>query len=60
MASQARILEAARGEFVEMDAAAITRELRERVSGLELRGSVFRANHASNWLPISIRLWRMS
>jgi radical SAM superfamily enzyme YgiQ (UPF0313 family) len=44
--------EAMRGEFVDMDPAAITRELREFVAGLDLRGSVFRANHASNWLPI--------
>jgi len=44
--------EASRGEFEDMEPAAITRELREFVAGLDLRGSVFRANHASNWLPI--------
>ena len=44
--------EAMRGTFEDMDPAAITRELREFVAGLELRSSVFRANHASNWLPI--------
>ncbi|MCE9636338.1 MAG: radical SAM protein [Planctomycetes bacterium] len=44
--------EAMRGAFEDMDPAAITRELREFVAGLELRSSVFRANHASNWLPI--------
>ncbi|MCG3134350.1 MAG: hypothetical protein HMLKMBBP_01656 [Planctomycetes bacterium] len=44
--------EAMRGEFEEMEPAAITRELRAFVHGLELDGTVFRANHASNWLPI--------
>lgn len=44
--------QAMRGEFEEMDPVAITRELRAFVEGLELDGTVFRANHASNWLPI--------
>jgi radical SAM superfamily enzyme YgiQ (UPF0313 family) len=44
--------EAMKGTFEDMEPAAITRELREFVAGLDLRGSVFRANHASNWLPI--------
>lgn len=44
--------EAARGEFVEMDPVALTRELREFVARLDLRSTVFRSNHASNWLPI--------
>lgn len=44
--------ETLRGEFEAMDPADITRELREFVAGLDLAGSVFRANHASNWLPI--------
>ncbi len=44
--------ETLRGEFEAMDPADVTRELREFVAGLDLAGSVFRANHASNWLPI--------
>jgi radical SAM superfamily enzyme YgiQ (UPF0313 family) len=44
--------DAMKGAFEEMEPAAITRELREFVAALDLEGSVFRANHASNWLPI--------
>ena len=44
--------EAMRGTFEDMEPEAITRELREFVAALDLHGSVFRANHASNWLPI--------
>jgi radical SAM superfamily enzyme YgiQ (UPF0313 family) len=44
--------EAMRGEFEEMEPEAITRELREFVAHLDLDGTIFRANHASNWLPI--------
>jgi radical SAM superfamily enzyme YgiQ (UPF0313 family) len=43
---------AVRGDFEEMDPVALTRELREFVAHLALERSVFRANHASNWLPI--------
>ena len=44
--------ETMRGEFEEMTPEALTRELREFVAGLDLRSSVFRSNHASNWLPL--------
>lgn len=44
--------EAMRGEFEEMEPVAVTRELRAFVAGLDLDGTIFRANHASNWLPI--------
>lgn len=44
--------DAMKGLFDAMEPEEITRELREFVAGLDLRGSVFRANHASNWLPI--------
>ncbi len=43
---------ARRGEVDELDPVELTRELREFVVGLELRGSIFRSNHASNYLPL--------
>lgn len=44
--------EAARGGVDELDPIELTRELREFVAGLDLDRSIFRANHASNHLPI--------
>jgi radical SAM superfamily enzyme YgiQ (UPF0313 family) len=44
--------EAERGEVDELTPEETARELREFVAGLELRGSVFRSNHASNWLAV--------
>lgn len=45
--------EAARGEVDELDPVELARELREFVAGLELDGSVFRSNHASNYLALA-------
>jgi hypothetical protein len=45
--------EAERGEVDELDPIELTRELRELVAGLELSGSIFRSNHASNFLPLA-------
>lgn len=44
--------EAERGQVDELTPGETARELREFVSGLELRGSVFRSNHASNFLAV--------
>jgi len=44
--------EAERGEVDELTPEETARELREFVSGLELKGSVFRSNHASNFLAV--------
>lgn len=44
--------QARRGEYVPLDDRAATRELRELLAGLELEGSIFRSNHASNALPL--------
>lgn len=44
--------EAERGEVDELTPEETARELREFVAGLELRGSVFRSNHASNFLAV--------
>ena len=44
--------EAERGEVDDLSPEETARELREFVSGLELPGSVFRSNHASNWLAV--------
>jgi radical SAM superfamily enzyme YgiQ (UPF0313 family) len=41
-----------RGEYARSDDLAATRELRELVAGLELEGTIFRSNHASNALPL--------
>ncbi len=45
--------EAERGLVDELDPLELTRELREFVAGLELSGSIFRSNHASNFLPLA-------
>lgn len=42
-----------RGEVDHMDEIELTAELREFLSGLELRSSVFRSNHASNRLQLA-------
>ena len=44
--------EAERGEVDELTPEETALELREFVSGLELKGSVFRSNHASNFLAV--------
>lgn len=45
-----------RGEFQLPDAEGILREIREMLSGLTLTRGLFLANHASNYLPIKVRL----
>jgi len=44
--------QAARGEVDELTPEETARELREFVSGLEMKGCVFRSNHASNYLAV--------
>jgi len=44
--------EARRGEVDELSPVELARELREFVAGLELEGTVFRSNHASNYLAL--------
>lgn len=41
-----------RGEYERVTDLEATRELREFVAGLELEGTIFRSNHASNALPL--------
>lgn len=41
-----------RGEYARLDDLAATSELREFVAGLELEGTIFRSNHASNAVPL--------
>jgi radical SAM superfamily enzyme YgiQ (UPF0313 family) len=43
----------ARGEVDELDPLELAAELREFLAGLELAGSVFRSNHASNYLALA-------
>jgi radical SAM superfamily enzyme YgiQ (UPF0313 family) len=43
---------AQRGEVDELDPLETARELREFVAALDLDGSIFRSNHASNWLAL--------
>jgi radical SAM superfamily enzyme YgiQ (UPF0313 family) len=45
--------EARRGAVDELDPLELARELRTFLAGLELAGSVFRSNHASNWLALA-------
>jgi radical SAM superfamily enzyme YgiQ (UPF0313 family) len=47
-----------RGEFELIEPEELLLELRTFVDGLELDGTVFRANHASNYLPIGGRFPR--
>jgi radical SAM superfamily enzyme YgiQ (UPF0313 family) len=42
-----------RGEFERSSDLELTRELREFLAGLELPGTIFRSNHASNALPLA-------
>jgi len=44
--------QAERGEVDELSPVELAAELREFLAGLELRGSVFRSNHASNYLAL--------
>ncbi len=45
--------EAKRGEFVEPEPLETARELREFVAALDVDGTIFRSNHASNWLSVA-------
>jgi len=45
--------EHARGAFEELAPLELARELRAFLAGLELRGALFRSNHASNYLALS-------
>ncbi|MDD5556076.1 MAG: radical SAM protein [bacterium] len=47
---------ARRGEFTEVDAAGLLREARDILAGIELERTVFRCDHASNYLPLEGRL----
>jgi radical SAM superfamily enzyme YgiQ (UPF0313 family) len=44
---------AQRGEVDQLSPLELARELREFIAGLELRGSIFRSNHASNYLTLA-------
>jgi hypothetical protein len=44
---------AARGEVDQLTPLELARELRELLAHLELRGSIFRSNHASNHLALN-------
>ena len=45
--------EADRGEFEAQSPIELARELREFLAGLELSSTIFRSNHASNWLSVA-------
>jgi len=45
--------QAARGEVDELSPLELTRELHRFLEGLELEGSIFRSNHASNYLALA-------
>jgi len=45
--------EVERGDYVEMAPAALAHELRTFLAGLELTGTIFRSNHASNYLALA-------
>ncbi len=42
-----------KGEFDELTPVELARELRELIAGLELSGTIFRSNHASNYLTLA-------
>jgi hypothetical protein len=42
-----------RGEVPELTPIELAHELREFIAGLELSGTIFRSNHASNYLTIA-------
>jgi hypothetical protein len=42
-----------RGEVDHLEPLELARELRELIAGLELSGTVFRSNHASNYLAMA-------
>ena len=44
---------AERGEFDDLTPVELAAELREFIAGLELSGSIFRSNHASNYLTLA-------
>jgi radical SAM superfamily enzyme YgiQ (UPF0313 family) len=44
--------EVARGEFAELDSKELLREAHDILKGLELEHTIFRSNHASNYLPL--------
>jgi radical SAM superfamily enzyme YgiQ (UPF0313 family) len=45
--------EAEQGRVDQLDPVELTRELRAFVAGLDLDGTIFRSNHASNYLPLA-------
>jgi len=45
--------QAMQGEFEDMEPDELTRELREFVLHLDCNGTIFRSNHASNYLPLA-------
>ena len=44
--------EVERGDFEEMDSHELLKESYEIIKGLQLKKTVFRSNHASNYLPL--------
>ncbi|MFP4472506.1 MAG: radical SAM protein [Candidatus Omnitrophota bacterium] len=46
----------ARGEFTELKPGELLREAHDMIAGLQLRATIFRSNHASNYLPLAGRL----
>jgi radical SAM superfamily enzyme YgiQ (UPF0313 family) len=47
--------QAERGEFEQPGQEELLRETRDIIAGLELEGTIFRTNHASNYLPLAGR-----